>query len=71
MHLQPVFADAPFFGDGTAEKLFEDELPTDKIGYQVDILIGDPKWATYYRGMYTHVPDTDLKYRLSRMNKIK
>jgi dTDP-4-amino-4,6-dideoxygalactose transaminase len=26
MHLQPVFADAPFFGDGTAEKLFEDGL---------------------------------------------
>ncbi|MFY8109535.1 MAG: DegT/DnrJ/EryC1/StrS family aminotransferase [Bacteroidia bacterium] len=23
MHLQPVFADAPFYGDGTAEKLFE------------------------------------------------
>jgi dTDP-4-amino-4,6-dideoxygalactose transaminase len=26
MHLQPVFADAPFFGDGAAEKLFEDGL---------------------------------------------
>jgi dTDP-4-amino-4,6-dideoxygalactose transaminase len=26
MHLQPIFADAPFFGDGTAEKLFEDGL---------------------------------------------
>jgi len=26
MHLQPVFADAPFFGDGTSEKLFEDGL---------------------------------------------
>jgi dTDP-4-amino-4,6-dideoxygalactose transaminase len=26
MHLQPVFADAPFYGDGTAEKLFEDGL---------------------------------------------
>jgi dTDP-4-amino-4,6-dideoxygalactose transaminase len=23
MHLQPIFADAPFFGDGTSEKLFE------------------------------------------------
>jgi dTDP-4-amino-4,6-dideoxygalactose transaminase len=23
MHLQPVFADAPFYGDGTSEKLFE------------------------------------------------
>ena len=23
MHLQPVFADCPFYGDGTAEKLFE------------------------------------------------
>jgi dTDP-4-amino-4,6-dideoxygalactose transaminase len=26
MHLQPVFADAPFFGDGTSEKLFENGL---------------------------------------------
>lgn len=26
MHLQPVFADAPFYGDGTSEKLFEDGL---------------------------------------------
>jgi dTDP-4-amino-4,6-dideoxygalactose transaminase len=26
MHLQPVFADAPFYGDGTSEKLFEQGL---------------------------------------------
>lgn len=26
MHLQPVFANAPFYGDGTSEKLFEDGL---------------------------------------------
>jgi dTDP-4-amino-4,6-dideoxygalactose transaminase len=26
MHLQPIFADAPFYGDGTSEKLFEDGL---------------------------------------------
>jgi dTDP-4-amino-4,6-dideoxygalactose transaminase len=26
MHLQPVFADSPFYGDGTSEKLFEDGL---------------------------------------------
>lgn len=26
MHMQPVFADAPFYGDGTSEKLFEDGL---------------------------------------------
>lgn len=26
MHLQPVFAKAPFYGDGTSEKLFEDGL---------------------------------------------
>src|SRR5690606_32469695 len=26
MHLQPVFADAPFYGDGTSEKLFEKGL---------------------------------------------
>jgi dTDP-4-amino-4,6-dideoxygalactose transaminase len=26
MHLQPVFADAPFYGDGTSEKLFNNGL---------------------------------------------
>lgn len=26
MHLQPIFANAPFYGDGTSEKLFEDGL---------------------------------------------
>jgi len=26
MHLQPVFADCPFYGDGTSEKLFENGL---------------------------------------------
>ncbi|WP_276496864.1 DegT/DnrJ/EryC1/StrS family aminotransferase [Pontibacter litorisediminis] len=26
MHLQPVFADAPFYGDGTSERLFEQGL---------------------------------------------
>ncbi len=26
MHLQPVFADAPFYGDGTSEELFRDGL---------------------------------------------
>lgn len=26
MHLQPVFADCPFYGDGTAERLFENGL---------------------------------------------
>lgn len=26
MHLQPVFADTPFYGDGTSEKLFDDGL---------------------------------------------
>lgn len=26
MHMQPVFGDAPFYGDGTSEKLFEDGL---------------------------------------------
>lgn len=26
MHLQPVFADAPFYGDGTSERLFNDGL---------------------------------------------
>ena len=26
MHLQPIFEDTPFFGDGTSEKLFEEGL---------------------------------------------
>ena len=26
MHLQPIFADAPFYGNGTSERLFEDGL---------------------------------------------
>src|SRR5690606_4252006 len=26
MHMQPVFKDAPFYGDGTSEKLFEKGL---------------------------------------------
>lgn len=26
MHLQPIFADAPFYGDGTSERLFRDGL---------------------------------------------
>ncbi|AKD01942.1 aminotransferase class I/II-fold pyridoxal phosphate-dependent enzyme [Pontibacter korlensis] len=26
MHLQPIFADAPFYGDGTSERLFENGL---------------------------------------------
>jgi dTDP-4-amino-4,6-dideoxygalactose transaminase len=26
MHLQPVFADSPFYGDGTSEKLFDQGL---------------------------------------------
>lgn len=26
MHLQPIFADAPFYGDGTSEQLFDDGL---------------------------------------------
>lgn len=26
MHLQPVFADAPYYGDGVSERLFDDGL---------------------------------------------
>jgi dTDP-4-amino-4,6-dideoxygalactose transaminase len=26
MHLQPIFENAPFYGDGTSEKLFNDGL---------------------------------------------
>ena len=33
---------------------FEDELPSNELGMQVDILLGHPNWATYFRGLYTH-----------------
>ena len=44
---------------------FDKELPTAVPGEQVNILFGHPKWATYMRGMYTHLPDEDLRERLS------
>lgn len=44
---------------------FEDELPTQVKGEQVDILFTSPKWATWWRGMYTHRPDSSLRERLS------
>jgi len=47
---------------------FSEELPTDKLGGQVDILFGHPKWATFMRGMYTHFPDEPLRERISEYN---
>lgn len=44
---------------------FEDELPTNVIGEQVDILFGHPEWATYMRGMYTHWEEQTLRECLS------
>ena len=40
MHLQPVFADCPFYGDGISEKLFEQGLclPSSPILSQEDII---------------------------------
>lgn len=46
-------------------KKFDNELPTNVAGEQVDILFGHPKWATFIRGMYTHFPDETLRERLS------
>lgn len=39
MHLQPIFADAPFYGDGTSERLFEQGLclPSGSNLSQVDL----------------------------------
>ena len=44
---------------------FEDELPTNVRGEQVDILFGHPKWATFMRGMYTHWEEQTLRERLA------
>lgn len=44
---------------------FEDELPTNVRGEQVNILFGHPKWATYMRGMYTHWEEQTLRERLA------
>jgi hypothetical protein len=44
---------------------FSDELPTNIEGGQVDILFGSKGWATYIRGMYTHITDIPLDERLS------
>tara|TARA_R110000796_G_scaffold59568_4_gene137419 strand:+ start:98 stop:334 length:237 start_codon:yes stop_codon:yes gene_type:complete len=33
---------------------FDEELPTNVSGEQIDILFGHLNWATYMRGMYTH-----------------
>lgn len=46
MHMQPVFADAPFYGDGTSEKLFDDGLclpsgsilTDEQINYVIEII---------------------------------
>ena len=47
MHLQPVFADAPFYGDGTSEKLFDDglclpsgtSLTNEEIGFVIETIL--------------------------------
>jgi dTDP-4-amino-4,6-dideoxygalactose transaminase len=47
MHLQPVFADCPFYGDGTSEKLFENGLcipsgsilTKDDLGRVVEVIL--------------------------------
>ena len=40
MHLQPVFADAPYYGDGTSEKLFETGLclPSSPVLTEEDLM---------------------------------
>lgn len=44
---------------------FEDELPTNVRGKQVDIFFSHPRWATFARGMYTHWEEQTLRERLS------
>lgn len=46
-------------------KKFDDTLPTENPGEQVDILFGKPGWATFFRGTYTHFPSVDLRERIS------
>ncbi len=46
-------------------KKFEEELPINIRGKQVNILFGHPKWATFRRGMYTHWEEQTLRERLS------
>lgn len=48
---------------------FEDKLPTNILGEQVNILFCSPGWATYIRGMYDHNEDLLIKERLSSYNQ--
>lgn len=50
---------------------FEDRLPTDEEGGQVDILFCCPEWATFHRGLYTHWLDYDLRQRLFQYDVTK
>lgn len=45
-------------------KKFEDELPSNILGEQIDILFWHPNWSTFMRGMYTHT-DEPIQDRLS------
>lgn len=50
---------------------FEDQLPTEEPYGQVDILFAHPTWATFFRGLYTHVPGWSLRERLSQYDPFK
>jgi hypothetical protein len=51
-------------------KLFSEEFPTNINGEYVYILFGHPYWATYFRGMYKHLPDIRLKERISEYDSV-
>ena len=48
---------------------FEDKLPTEEYLEQVKILFGSPKWAACFQGLYSHLPDTELKDRVWLYNQ--
>ncbi len=49
---------------------FKDQMPTEELGGQVQILFGHPKWSTFIRGMYTNFPDKTLGGRLMEYDSI-
>jgi hypothetical protein len=50
---------------------FSDKLPSNKRLEQVDILFSHPKWATFWKGMYTHYIGFPLKECITYYNPEK
>lgn len=43
---------------------FDDSFPTEEFGKQIELIFMHPSWATFRRGLYTHVPEWTLCERL-------